>query len=767
MALWRAYIKILEKKWAWLIFVSTLLLSVFFVHHALKTETINALENLLPEHDPDLVRYQNFIKDYGGDFLAIVVLENTGAEESILTPKNLNFLDKLTQHAEEIDGVLNVRSLANARDFFNEDGNLEIKKFYQNEQITKPGYIEEIKQDILANPIIQQYLVAKNQNALAVFIQLDANVSLIEQQVLRDRLISKIKIFISEQIAQNKLTLKPRYAGRVGIEYELDKSTKDNQLYTSIIIGVVIAICFWFIFKSFTGLLLTMGTIGLTYFWTMGIIHITGKPLNFMTAFLPPLILIVAVLDCIHVFAIFRAQESTRNLRERLEKTLHLVLKPCLLTSFTTAIGFGSLTLSDMQAVRHFGLFATFGIFVALYLGVVFLPAALALFWREKPHKKNLHPILTNLNEKLIHFQSRRKPWRVVLTFGLVTLGFLYAFQKIYIETKPIAYYDEDHQVPQDFLFIDKAFGGSTTMDLVITGEDQAFLDPQNLKVIDHLKELSKDIRGTSEPLSIINYLKRLRMKLNNDDPKFHALPTDKKELRELFFLLENEEGVEDYIDTFNFAKARVTFRTEALGSLQGKILLDEFYKILKENIHPPLKAQVVGSNVVWMNMESYVVASLIKSFGLTIFLVTLILCFLLRSVKWGLISMIPNLFPIITTFGLMGWLDFPLNMITLMIASIGISIAVDDTIHLMVHIRRHYHKGQSMNEAIKVSLGQVGLAIMTTSFLLACGFWSITIDEFVPTRHFGFLTGVTILIALIGDLILLPAVLRLFKKWL
>lgn len=768
LALWKIYTKILDKKGAWFVLLATVILSVFFALHAIQTKTINTFENLLPENDKDLLNFKKFIKEYGGDLTTIIVFENKKKNTSILTKQNLAFLEKLTEYAEGREGVLNVSSLTNSKDFYIQDQQIEIRKLYNLDEIDKPRAIQNLKEDIRSNPIIQQYLVSKDFEVLALYVQLDANLSLSEQQQLRDTSFIEIRQFVSQEIANANLDLIPRYAGRVGLEFELDKSTKDNQVITSILIMGIIALALLIIFRSFRGLILTMAAIGLTHLWTMGFVHVTGKPLNFITAFLPPLVLIVAVLDCIHIFAIFRSLQNITNLKERLEKNLHLVVKPCLLTSITTAIGFGSLVLSDIQAVRHFGFFATFGIFIAFYFGVVFLPAALTLFWNEKSNQKKTHPFVLKITDKIARFQQNRNPVRTLLFFGAITLFFVYGFQRVYIETKPVTYYNKDHHLPQNFLYIDKVFGGSNQMDFVIRGPNGAFLEPENLKFVEKLKQVSRDnVEKISQPLSILDYLKRLRMKLNNNDPAFFALPTDKKELRELFFILENEESTDQLIDTFEYNKLRISLRAEAIGSSAAKKIFEKFYQILDEHSKPPLTVEVVGSNVVWINLEDYVVSSLIKSFSLTILLVTILLCILLRSIKWGILSMVPNLFPIIATFGLMGWLGIPLNMFTLMIASIGIGIAVDDTIHLMVHIRRKYHEGLAMDEAIKHSINQVGLALITTSFLLACGFWSITIVDFLPIRHFGFLTGVTITIALIGDLLLLPAIVRLFKKYL
>ncbi|MCP5464419.1 MAG: MMPL family transporter [Deltaproteobacteria bacterium] len=387
----------------------------------------------------------------------------------------------------------------------------------------------------------------------------------------------------------------------------------------------------------------------------------------------------------------------------------------------------------------------------------------LALPDQEQSQSHRVHPALFKTTDKLIHWNQNHSNL-ILLFFLLLTLGFGLGLKDLHVETKPISYYKKGSAIRNAFEYFDANFRGSTTIDILLNGPAGAFKDPQNLKAVEKiLNEYQKDDR-VSPPLTAIDYLKRANQALHDGDLAFFKIPESQEEIAQVYLFLEGEEAFSDVLRD-EYSELRLTSRIQALGSRVGSQIMMRLEKILNQNLPKGISFTVTGTNVVWANMENYIADSLTRSFVGTIILVTIMMMLVLKSWKWGLISMIPNLVPIVMVFGLMGWVGIPLNMITLMIASIAIGIAVDDTIHLTIHIRKKTTEGMGLDDAIVSAFHHIGLAVISTSVILALGFLTMVISSFIPTQQFGFYTALTVVFALLCDLLLLPAVLKLFQR--
>jgi predicted RND superfamily exporter protein len=435
-------------------------------------------------------------------------------------------------------------------------------------------------------------------------------------------------------------------------------------------------------------------------------------------------------------------------------------------TGLTTVIGFGSLITSDMQVIRHFGLFTAFGIAAALFIAIAPLPLLLTMLPQpKKAAEESFSPFLV----RAVRFftDSAVRGWKRNLALALALLIICIAgIPKIFIETKPVDFYPRGTDVPREFYFFDAKFNGSTTMDLVVNGPPGSFAEPQVLAQVDHMRAAAEQkFDDGGALLSVVDYLKKANQALHDGDPAHFAIPPTREAVEQIYLLLSGNEHFSDLI-TPDFSSIRMHQQVKAVGSRNGKRIMATANQIREKHLGPPFESYFAGSNVVWMNMEHYIVRAQLAGLSGTV-LITLLLIFLLRSVKWGLISMIPNIFPIIGIFGVMGWFGVPLNMLTTTIASIAIGLAVDDTVHLMLHIRADTARGMGIDDAIRAAFAKTGPAVVSTSCVLALGFWTLCSTAFIPTRQFGALGGLTFVFGMIGELVLLPAVLKLLTPWL
>lgn len=741
-------------KTKWWVFAVTIFLTVFFAWHARNVKTINALENMLPEHDPDLARYHELTEMYGGDFIMMIALE----ADEIFTIPMLTRLDALTREIAKIPAVENVISLTNAPQMTGKDGTIVIEPLMQRVP-RSTAELGAFKANVLADSFYTRSLVNAKEPVTAVYIRLRPQSDVAKKQEIRDAFVPRIKALLERH--QAILPFKTYLAGNVTLEYELDKSARDNQLITTALMLAMISAILYFLFRRVNGVLLCLATIGLSSLWTTGFVGLLGLPLNFVTALMPPLILVVAVLDCIHIYSLYQAQAPSHTPQEKLRNTIREVLLPCLVTGLTTVIGFGSLITSDMQVIRHFGIFAAFGIVAALFIALAPLPLMLAFLPQSKqPADKVFSPLLARAVR--LFTDAAIRSWRrnLVIGAGIVIVG-LAGFPRIFIETRPVDFYPRNSTIPREFYFFDAKFNGSTTMDLVLKGAPGAFAEPANLAMVEAFTDNARELPEGSVPISVVDYLKKANQALNGGDPKHFAIPETREAVEQIYLLLSANEHFASLINA-DYSSMLAHQQVKAVGSRNGKRLMARANALREKHFPAPIESYFSGSNVVWMNMEFYIVKAQITGFSgaLTI---TLLLILLLRSVKWGLISMIPNVFPIIGIFGVMGWFGIPLNMLTTTIASIAIGLAVDDTVHLMIHMRTATARGATIDEAIRTAFALTGPAVVSTSTVLTLGFWALCVTDFIPTRQFGFLGGLTFVFGMVGELMLLPAIL----KWL
>ncbi|MBX7149289.1 MMPL family transporter [bacterium] len=745
-----------KRKW-WVLAI-TLVITIFFGAHANKVLTINALENMVPEHDADLVRYLEFNKEYGGDFIMMIALE----APEIFTSDMLQRINLLTNDLQKIPQVEEVTSLTNTLEIKSDDSELKFEPLADHIP-SKPEDLERLKNDIRKNPLYTPYIVHPFQPITALYVRLKQSADVKAKQDARDAVVPVVKEIIKKHQALTPFT--SHLAGSVTIEYQLDKSARENQVVMTAFMLAMISFVLYYLFRRVSAVLLTLFCIALSSIWTTGLIGFLKLPLNFVTSLLPPLVLMVAVLDCIHIYATFRAQDEDLPIGEKIKRILSHVLIPCLVTGLTTCMGFGALVTSDMSVIRHFGLFAAFGIASALFIALGPLPILLMFLPKVSDSQKEVKLVFL---EKAVTFfmDLSRHHWKKNLVFSLVLVLFAFAgFFKIFIETRPPDFYPKNSEIPRDFDFVDEKFNGSTSSDMVIKGPSQIFTDPATLANLEKFLIGTESVTEASKPLSVIPYIKEVNRKIHDDDPHYYKIPDTKEEISQIYFLLEGNHNFRDLIN-LDYSSVRIHQQIKAVGTRLGKNVIDRANAIKEKYIKAPLEGHFTGANIVWMNMERYIVQSQIMGFACD-FAITLLLIILLRSIKWGVLSMLPNIFPIIGTFGVMGWVGIPLNMLTTMIASIAIGLAVDDTVHLMMHIRHDTQHGKTMEEAIEVAFKETGPAVISTSLVLSLGFFTLCLTSFAPTRQFGFLGGITFLFALVGELVLLPALLRLLAPYL
>ena len=512
----------------------------------------------------------------------------------------------------------------------------------------------------------------------------------------------------------------------------------------------------------------------------LGLAGWTGWPIDLSLYIAFGLVSVAAIADVVHVLSgyLFFHQQGKQH-SEVMRSVFSKTALACLLTSITTAIGVFSLFFIKLRVIQTMGLLSGIGVMFAFLLTIFLLPVLLNWF-PPRPPKSNEKPKVTLLLRVVKHLLngiervSTEYPKGVIVLFAAAGLLLILGIARIEIDTVFSEYYPPESPVRKTINLIDEQFLGTGNMEILLETETEGvFRDPEMLFALEEVKQWIE----TSYPelvthnWTLNNQLKQTHRKLNENREEYYTVPDNPQLVSQLLVLIEggDYENLERLV-SLDYANARMSISLKTIGSKKSvellKVVQPGIEKILlplKER-YPELKVTLTGGVGAWARVFDAISWSQIQSFGLAFLIISLIMFGIFGSVKLGLVAILPNTFPMLTVFGLMGWLDFNLDITTLMTAPIIIGIAVDDTIHFITHYRLSLLKGASISEAIHATLHEVGQAIIFTTLILMSIFLFFIPVSHVGVSRFSILAVIAVFSALLADLFLLPALCRVLR---
>ncbi len=514
----------------------------------------------------------------------------------------------------------------------------------------------------------------------------------------------------------------------------------------------------FFIFKGWPTVLFPLASVFLSLVWTLGLKGLVGSPMTPVSTTLFALITVIGVANSVHLISHYWIELPVlKDKRKALLATYERAGKPCLFTSLTTAIGFGSLSVSHIPAIRSLGIFAGFGIMSAFLLSMILVPLGLQLT-KGRASKRVEHRVMGRILGAIGRFNLNHP--KLVLTLGLsIVLAMGIGILRIHTEGSMLEYFKKGSDIRESAEFLDERLGGISSTEVVIYGKRDTFKDPEILEKIERLQELANAHPKVSSSYSIVDYLKLINRALHGDEEAYYSIPSTKKAAAQSLLLYEfsGGSGIEDYV-TRDYGTARVSIRTKQLNEQEKKALLAQVEEYVAHDL-TGFRVEITG----WDNMTHAVTESIIltqiQSLGLSMLVITALMI-ILFGLKGGLVSILPNIFPIVFVLGLMGHAGFSLNMATAIIASIAIGIVVDDTIHYFSHFRYEFRKTGDKKQAMMGSLQNVGKALCFTSLILVLGFAIFLFSGSSILVDYGVLSGVAVITALLGDLFIGPVLL-------
>lgn len=712
-------------------------------------------EAFFPQGDPATDYYYEFRKEFetDNDFF-IVALEN---ESGIYDQDFLRNVDSLTHALRNVNHIVEVM------------GPTQITTYSRDPvmgQIFKIPLLRWNEPEFYATDSVR---ISESPGMIGLFFSQDGKslaINMKHEQALSKDKCDQLSYDIERVVGSfsfDKTHIIGRALGqRLYVEMML------QELFLFISISLVLTTIFLFIaFRSGWGIVIPTLVVLISIIWTLGFIYLLGKDLDLMLTVLPTIIFVVGMSDSVHVLT--KYLQELRNGRDKIEairyafKSIRLAT---FLTAFTTAIGFLTLIFSNIKPISDFGIYTSVGIMLAYGLTYTMLPAVLLL---AKPKKLYIYATSDDFWIGKLHtalrWIIRKRKWIFAGTAVICAIS-IYGIWTIRVDNKMLEDLKDSHRLKQEFFFMEDHFSGCRPFEMaVIFDEQTSIYSPEALSDLDTINAFLRNEYGVGSLISVSEIIKSSYQALNAGERDFYIIPTDssdfvratkflkRKEMQELIGLF-----VDDETHTVRISGKVGDFGRQHYDSLNVKL---ESY--ISQHCQTKFKYHVTGTaHLIDLN-NRYLVENMLWDLLLSVVVIGLVMGIVYKSPKMILLTIIPNIVPLVIVGGIMGAVGIPLKVSTSIVFNIAFGIAVDDTIHFLARVRTLLRDGMSSLYAVKRTFLTTGKAMVVTTLILSGGFLSLILSDFMGTFYIGFLISLTLFIALIAELLLSPLVVMFF----
>ncbi len=747
----------------------------------------NSFEAYFDSDDPVYAAYLQYREDFGSDETSFIVYE---APDYRYGPWNIEVMAKIKSLTEalesEVPFVKEVTSLANVEFMDPVPDGIRIYELLEDFPDSQAELLA-MRDKMLGKPMYVGGLLTADAAYGGIIIEMEKSSIDPLDEIRLDpeggNAIENLYPQVSDDAIEAILS-RPDYegirfyhTGDVPLNSTLNKlNKKESGVLLGISFAVVGALLYYF-FRSVVGVVGPLAVISLSLLTAMAAVGVLGWKLDIMVGMLPTLLTAVGVADSVHIIAEFRSYYAALgDRREAVRKTLYLVGTPCLLTSLTTAAGFAAMSIAPIKAISRFGIYSSVGVIAAFFLSVTLLMVFL-FFGRAKREgaASERELIRAKGGERfqralaaVAGFDIRHRK-AILAVSALLFAGSVAGIAQLRIDSNFMNEYSERVPVKIATEIADRTMGGSLNMSYLFdSGVQEGVKNPAFLRDIEKL-QAQAELRdyAVGKTYSIVDIIKDINQTFHEGDPAYYVLPDNRELIAQYLLLYEMSGGeeIEEYLSG-DYSRATLELRTKLVDSSKIGQLVDELDAYLEQD---PLEAstlEITGMGALWLQLETYIMDSQVRGFLLAFSAIALMLCVLFRSVKVGLIAMVPNLAPVVLTLGGMGWFDYPLDYVRLLIAPVAIGIAVDDTIHHLTRLRHDFAATGSYEQALYKSMSGVGRALFITSAALVLGFLVFLFSVMDSRALFGVLLATTITLALLADFFLMPALVMTLKPF-
>lgn len=726
--------------------------------------------NLLPDDHEVNIQYNSFLDKFGEEGNLIVL---GFKDKNFFTEKNIKAWEKFVENIRKDKAVELTLSIEDLK-ILSKDTiaqKFKLVPFLNNDSISD-AYLKQKEAEFFTDlPFYEGMLFNKESGAIRFAIYLDKKiVNTKARKEFIEKYLSAEKISAFEK----ETNLDLRVSGMPYIRtLNANSITEEIGLFVGAALGIT-SLLFFFFFRSVRATLISMSVVIIGVMWSFGTLGLLNYEITVLTAIIPPLIIVIGIPNCI--FLINKYQSEIRNHGNKaksLQRVISKVGNSTLMTNLTTAAGFGTFIFTDSKLLKEFGVVASLNIVFLFFLCLIIIPIAYS--YLPLPKEKHLAHLGKNYMASFLNWIENTIRYRRVTIFAfvisLLVLGVI-GINKIKVSGSIIEDMPKKAPFFKDIIFYEQEFDGVMPLEIVVdTKRPKGALKSSTLSRIEELQETIEEIPELSKPVSIVNVVKYSKQAFYNGNPDFYELPTKQEEAFILSYIKNsvqkgNENMLKSYVDSTGRYARITTFMRDIGTDKMEKIEVRLQDKI--NHIFPKERYEVTltGKAYVFEKGTHYLIGNLVQSLLFAILLIALLMAYLFRSFKMIIVSLIPNLLPLIMTAGLMGYFGIPIKPSTILVFSIAFGISVDDTIHFLAKYRQELKANNwKIKRAVYSTLKEAGISMFYTSVVLFFGFSVFTLSSFGGTVALGGLVATTLLFAMLSNLILLPALLLALEK--
>ncbi|MDA9846465.1 efflux RND transporter permease subunit [Flavobacteriaceae bacterium] len=723
--------------------------------------------NLLPDQHHVNLDYNTFLDIFGeeGNIIVLGVKDST-----LLTAQNFNAWNSFSKSIEKNENIEAVITLQDLKKLIKDQKKQQfIFEPIVNDSIRSNDELEQLQSSLFSDfPFYDEVLYNKDSKAIRTIIYLKKSIvnTSARKEFITEVLIPKIKAFE----AATKMNVRAS-----GMPYvrTLNSQNIIDEIEIFILAAILItSLIFYLFFRSYRATFISMFVVVIGVMWTFGILGLLEYEITVLTALIPPLIIVIGIPNCIFLINKYQHEVNKHgNKAKSLQRVITKVGNATLMTNTTTASGFATFVITQSKLLTEFGTVASLSIMAIFVLCLLIIP----IIYSFMPMPKEKH--LEHLNRQWI---NRLGDWiEKTVKHKSITI---YSFSLILLITSIIGIYQiettgsllEDMPKSAEFFkdieFYEKEFNGVMPLEILVnTKRKKGVLKRSTLKRMNELELLIEDIPELSKPISIVGLVKYAKQAYYNGNPKYYQLPTAQENTFILSYAKNTTNDVsllKNYVDSTGQYARITTFMKNAEIEKMERIeeqLKEKIAKIFPEDQY---EVTLTGKAYLFQKGTRFLIRNLILSLALAIVLISLFMAYMFRSFRMIIISLIPNLLPLLITAGMMGYLGVPIKPSTILVFSIAFGISVDDTIHFLAKYRQELIANHwRIKKSIFAALRETGISMFYTSIVLFFGFSVFITSNFGGTVALGALISVTLLLAMMANLLLLPVLLLSLER--
>ena len=746
----------------WLSIVGTILLSfVFFYYMSQNSSMETDLDKYMPQDHPAFVYSDQAEEWFGINDGIIVAIENKNGIYNAATIDTLKQLTKMLQKMDEIVKA-DVTSLYTADNIVGDEEGMDVKSFFKRVPKTEAKF-KELQQNVRSNEMVFGRLVSTDETVTVVIAEIRDDVF---TQEFYNEILEMADSFETDDI-------KIHVAGRPIVEGTMALLGPADMKRMVPIVLLVITIVLYFMLRSVRSTLLTMSVVFFSTLWTFGLMAWINIPIYAVSTMIPVMLIAIGVADGIHLYShlqLFQRSNPDASKKEAVTDMVKKMWSPVVMTSITTAVGFISLLTSQVYPIKYFGIFTAFGVLVAMLLSLFIIPAGIMIFGLpklKKSQKKTSNEESSYLNNFALKV-VRNKKVSIITTAAVIILA-IFGMQKIWINSSFLDKFESDSDIVLTDQFINSHFGGTTSLNLILDadGKKDTFKNPEALLLVDSMQnQLENDLEVVGTSFSLADYINRMNKVMNADDEAFNTIPDNQNMVAQYLLLYEmsgDPENLNKVVD-YDYEKLNVTFQLKSDNSKAINSALDIINSYQDDFAKMGITMKYAGSGYKGLIFTDLILEGQIMSLVFSIIIIIVLLSFMFKNIKAGLIGAVPILITALISFGVMGFLDIPLSTTTALLSSIAIGIGIDYAVHFIEQYRINALKTGDVELTAQKTMSHSGRAILFNAIVVIAGFLVLLFSVFPPNRELGALVSLNMFTSFVGTLTIMLVLLKVSK---